>query len=282
MKRQPHHPVTIVYISHLLRKRHRKLVEELGTVLNRHCIRLRELSGAADIWVRDYAPIQRHDGVFVSYTYRPDYLGDCPRLVTDWTTVKGFPETWKVENSGLILDGGNVVMHGRSAIVTEKVLAENPDLSSARVKSRLRDKFDLKSLIMLPAEPGDVLGHADGMIAWAGPNRVLVNDYQTTYPSLHREIVRRLRKSQIEPVLIPYGPSNSRRTIPPATGVYTNLLILPQLVLMPTYGIPLDGKALRHIEVEFSDRPAATVDCSALATKGGSIHCVTSTEISQP
>jgi agmatine deiminase len=143
VKHQPNNPKPAVYVSDLLRKRHRKLVLNLECVLGRHGVELREVTGTTDIWARDYLPIQRHDGVFVSYTYRPDYLRGCPQLVTDWRTVKGLPEAWKVEDCGLILDGGNVVLCDRSAVVTEKVFIENPELSRSQVESRLRDAFHL-------------------------------------------------------------------------------------------------------------------------------------------
>ena len=38
---------------------------------------------AADIWVRDFMPFQRHDGEFVVYCYSPDYLqGKGSRYIT--------------------------------------------------------------------------------------------------------------------------------------------------------------------------------------------------------
>ncbi len=233
------------------------------------------MSGTADIWTRDWAPIQRHDGVFVSYTYRPDYLRGYQGLVTDWRKVTGLPATRKVADSGLILDGGNVVLHEKAAIVTEKVFTENPNLSPARVISRLRDAFHLESLVVIPVEPGDLLGHADGMIAWASSSRVLVNDFRSIQPSLHGEIIRRLRNAGLEPALVPYAPVSSRRSIQPALGVYTNLLILPEVVVIPTYRLVRDDEAVRQIEASFPDCEVLSIDCSAVAREGGAIRCVT-------
>jgi len=224
---------TCVHISASLSIKHRRFTHELRTTLGQVGVELAELSGAADIWARDYLPIQRHDGGFVSFTYSPDYLRNGYRhLITDWSKVSPLPEM-SITDCGLILDGGNVVLQGHSAIVTKKVFSENSHLTEVEVERRLREAFQLDKLIFTPNEEGDIWGHADGMVAWIGPGRVVVNDYRKTYQKLHRDLKSILRNAGIEAIEIPYSPDLRKREIPSAKGNYTNLLILPEIVLLP-------------------------------------------------
>jgi agmatine/peptidylarginine deiminase len=252
-------------------------MRDLRAALKHGQVEIRELAGTADIWVRDYFPIQRHDGKFVSFTYDPDYLRKGYRhLITDWRKVTPLPEKMRVIDCGLVLDGGNVVLQGQSAIVTKKVFTENPQLSHAQVEDRLRNAFELDTLIFIPNEEGDIWGHADGMLAWAGPGHVLMNDYRRIDQKFRREVKRILIRSNINVTEIPYAPDMRPRKIPSAEGTYANLLVLPEIVLVPKYGIPSDQDAAARIAAEFSDRQVVPVDSTSLARKGGAIHCVTS------
>lgn len=42
------------------------------------------LFNTMDVWARDYMPIQLTHDIFISYTYKPDYLQDYPECVTNW------------------------------------------------------------------------------------------------------------------------------------------------------------------------------------------------------
>jgi agmatine deiminase len=275
VKHSPGHVEVTVYVSDWLKERFAKFSRDLADILERHGVGLVEVSGTADQWVRDYFPIQRHDGVFIAYTYQPDYLKGYSHLVTHWKKIRGLPRTWKVEDCGLILDGGNVVLNQRSAILTSKVFTENPALSQRQVEARLRRALQLDTLVVIPPEPGDVVGHADGMVAWTGPDRVILNDYRKIDPAFRLELLARLNGAGIEAVEVPYSPVRSRKSIPPATGNYSNSLILPGVVLVPTYGMPSDDKAMKIVADQFPNRQVLPVACAGIAAEGGSIHCVT-------
>ena len=42
------------------------------------------LYNTLDVWARDYMPFQLTHDVFLSFTYKPDYLQDSPDYVTNW------------------------------------------------------------------------------------------------------------------------------------------------------------------------------------------------------
>jgi len=274
--KNPTNQSTVVYVSAKLGPRHGMFMRDMRQALGQHDIELRALKGARDIWLRDFCPIQRHDGVFVSFTYNPDYLRiGYKHLITDWIKVKPLPEQMKLVDCGLVLDGGNVVLQGRSAIVTKKVFDENPTLSHAEVEKRLRDSLELDQLILIPNEDGDIFGHADGMVAWAGSDHVLMNDYRRLDLMLHRELKKTLMKAGLDVDEIPYVPCFRNGRFPSAEGTYSNLLILPGVVLFPVYGIKADERAMIRIEAVFGNRQVVPIRASSVAREGGCVHCVT-------
>lgn len=265
---------TAVYASDLLSRRHPGLFRQIEEVLSRAGIGLARLQNTRDIWVRDFMPIQRHDGVLVSYTYNPDYLRrGYRRLITDWKKVMPLHSP-EIVDCGLVLDGGNVLPHGPAAIVTDKIFAENPHLSRLQVESRLRDAFELDKLAIIPVEPGDIFGHADGMVAWAGPNLILMNDYRKIDVEFHRRLKSIFFTARLDVVEAPYAPDMRPRETPSASGTYTNLLILPGLVLLPVYGRREDDVAMRQIKADFPGHEVTPVNSAGAAREGGSLHCV--------
>jgi agmatine deiminase len=261
-----------VYVSSLLGRRHPSLFRQIVKVLRRAGMGVARLPNTRDIWARDYMPIQRHDGVLVSYTYDPDYLCCAHRrLITDWKNAMPLhpPE---VVNCGLVLDGGNVLLHGRTAIVTDKIFTENPQLSRRQVESRLREAFELDKLVIIPVEPGDIFGHADGMVAWIGPDRVLMNTYRKIDPGFHRGLKSVLNRARLEMVEVPYVPDMRPREIPSASGTYTNLLILPGIVLLPVYGRREDEVAMCRVKAEYPGQNLTPLNAATVAREGGSLH----------
>jgi agmatine deiminase len=59
----------------------------------------------------------------------------------------------------------------------------------------------------------------------------------------------------------------------PAT--YANFLIINGAVLVPTYQVPQDNKALEILSWIFPERKVIGIDCRALILQHGSLHCVT-------
>jgi agmatine deiminase len=59
---------------------------------------------------------------------------------------------------------------------------------------------------------------------------------------------------------------------------YANFYIANQLVLVPTYRDPNDGKALEILQREFTDRRVVGVDSTELIWGLGSFHCISQQE----
>jgi agmatine/peptidylarginine deiminase len=59
-------------------------------------------------------------------------------------------------------------------ILTDKVVVENPSLSKAKLLSELRELFEIETIIIIPRDPLDFTGHADGMVRFVDEDTVLI------------------------------------------------------------------------------------------------------------
>ncbi len=269
------HDRNVVYVSDQLESRYPSVVRGLHRILAGHRIPLRALRGTKDIWCRDYMPIQVSRGEFVWFRYAPDYLGGDEQLITRPRDVEPIPEIERCEHSGIVVDGGNIVRWGSRCIVTEKVFSENPGLGRQELRGKLQALLRVDDLIVIPREPYDKLGHADGVVQFVDEGTVVVNDYSEVAPRYRKRLTSALRQAGLRWFEIPYAPREGVRDIPPAFGCYVNFLMASGLVVVPSYGIDEDEQARRVIEKIVPASATLQVDCCGPAMEGGSLHCVT-------
>lgn len=269
----------LVYVSDLLVPRFPSLYGGLENILSEHGIGFRVLNGTKDIWIRDYAPIQvDQDGSFVLFRYFPDYLRKGFRhLITNSKEIMaGLPGVRSCEFSDIVLDGGNVVRHHGQAVVTDKIFRENRRMGRAELREELRRLLRVERLIVIPTEPGDVVGHADGVLRFIDDNSVIVNDYRR----LDRSYRRRLREPLVAAGLkleeITYEPDlDDPGDIPSAVGNYVNFFQAGDLIVIPTYGLKADFDAQETLTRAFPAKAIRTLPCRALAEGGGVLNCAT-------
>lgn len=136
-----------------------------------------ELENTRDVWARDYMPVQITVNRFWKYRYNPNYLqSKLNRLtITDFEDVKcdvrnPYYETSK--KSEIIADGGNVIKCDGYVIMTDKVFVEAKNITKRVSWITLRKELGV-DVVIIPRDPADRFGHADGMVRYAGPGRVL-------------------------------------------------------------------------------------------------------------
>ncbi len=223
----------------------------------------------ADVWVRDVAPVRTPLG-WVKSRYRPSY---CPTAQAEYIDERC--RRWyrrlglRPRRLDLVLDGGNVVSDGRSQVViTEQVVRDNPRWSRDSIRRLIIDKMGFWQVCLLPVEPGDPTGHADGAVLWLSPTQLAVS----RLTGLHgREVRRRLREAfpKVELIEVPYEPEGTG-----ATGIYVNALTTRRTLYVPTYGRRSDDEALRVLE-EHSPRGVVPVEMGPIGAMGGSLRCLT-------
>lgn len=130
-----------------------------------------------DIWLRDVAPVITTR--MVKFRYAPSYLPKADRTYLDtrfraWLKQMHF----QYRTSDLVLDGGNLVWNGHATVIlTEHVFKDNPEWSRQEIVSELKYQLNVSHVIIIPAEPGDVLGHADGMVKFINARTLYVSDF---------------------------------------------------------------------------------------------------------
>ena len=134
-----------------------------------------------DIWIRDYAPISlmnNASGVKLTKAiYNPSYGFNT--AIDNNVGMKIFDKFTSNEPNKLLpfkLDGGNVISNGKYVICSEKLFAENYDLTSKDIINYFREHFD-SELIIIPTEPLDIIGHADSLVRFLDEKTVLLPSY---------------------------------------------------------------------------------------------------------
>lgn len=135
------------------------------------------LDGTRDIWCRDYMPIQIGKEVYVGYEYTPDYLATPYNSSFQTNPARINRELGlDVRQSGIILDGGNVVKTSKGIIMVDKVFEENNHISKGTLISRMENYFE-SEIIFMPWDKAEKYGHADGIVREISDGRVLMTNY---------------------------------------------------------------------------------------------------------
>jgi agmatine deiminase len=274
-----------VYLTAAL-ARHPVVFDTMVNELSGAGVEVKLISGTANIWARDFMPLQVGDH-FVKFRYQHDEKR--------WPQLHVPEECWRhigdVRESHIRLDGGNVVRYRDRVLMTEIVFQHNPDCSKVGLIDDLEELLEAE-IILLPVEPEDDLGHSDGLCKWVNQNTVLVNDYNLTWVYEQQEYGRRLREALLAACLwvepFPFGYQSHiisevefRAKYPdgdaygPAVGYYCNFLQTEGLILYPKFGVAKDHDTDLALRKWYPDVTIKGIECIDLAQEGGLLHCVT-------
>jgi agmatine deiminase len=246
----------------------------LKQLLNELKVDFQLLSNTNDIWAVDYMPIQIDHNEFVQFIYRPDYLrGKIWRnTISDGAQI-AHALGIKSRTSDIILDGGNVVRGSNKAVLCDKIVKENVSYSREKLLTILMSTLKVDKLFLIPQQPGDFIGHADGMIRFVDDNTVLVNDFSKEKPAYQKLLKTALLKMGLDYITMPYNPYNNR-TNTHANGIYINYLQMEKLIVLPIFGLKEDEHAVKLMETLFSGYTIATIDSNEIANHGGVLNCI--------
>ena len=264
-----------VYFSSLLPEKCPILNVHLIDALQKRGIPHGYLSGTKDIWCRDYMPIQVNAERFVFFKYTPDYLQDKAGLRIQTNPEDVFQlESNKLKHIlpqsssiNLVLDGGNVVKCDNVIVMTDKVFVENKDKTLAEVERILRDTFQCE-IIFLPWD-GDMCGHSDGIIHYAGNNRVLITNYKDFSRYYYYRYLKILEK-KFEVIPLKY---NAKR-LHARSWAYINFLQIGNMLLVPQLGLEEDKQALEQISKAFPNCDIVGIPALEAVRRGGALNCI--------
>lgn len=274
-----------VFLSQLLLSdsRFTDTCKGLMAILTKHQIPFHFLSGAKDIWCRDYMPIQVTKDRFVQFRYEPSYLKPDPDHYTDPVFVceENGIET---EKSNIILDGGNVVSWSDKVIMTDRFFDENPDyVNKAKLVSDLENQLETE-VIIIPQVKMDYTGHADGMVRFVDATTLVGNHREFEYQYWTEKMNVLLKATGLDYIDIPFFEYHLKTYPLNAIGCYVNFLEVKNLIVIPVFEV--DGnrdKEIKNIfKIIFHDRVVETLNFNEVGYYGGLLNCVTWTVQSDP
>lgn len=268
----------MLYFSSILHSpEYRPAAENLFSALKAHGVKYDLLPNTRDIWMRDFMPVRRKDGKYVSFRYEPTYLNHDVQLRTAFRKdISG--QFWSFDSdfghviySDINLDGGNVVFSPsrETVVISERVLAENPGIARDELTHQLEELLMAK-VILIPALPlaEDMTGHADGMVRFVDEHTVLGNDVPEDN-GLEQEIKKILERHGIRVIDFPYYSSQGIS----AEGCYLNYLETYKHIFLPVFGKDMDQKAIQMANEIFS-KQVVPVRINEIAKEGGCLNCI--------
>lgn len=270
-----------VYISDKLKEFYPSTYTRLTKLFDEMEIEWAEVKDTKDIWIRDYMPIQLSEEHFLVYKYDPDYMKDTgKKYLTDSKTIyKGVLHDCELTDSGIILDGGNVVSCSDYRILTDKVFIENgKELYDMEFCRHIQQVMESKVIYLPwhcdnPENPyADVYGHADGIVKWTGGNTVLMSNHREFHPDEADEIRNRLENAGFEVTEMLFDVPNPNRDF---NWAYINYLRVDDMIIVPTFGIPEDKQALKYIREANPECIVRGFRMRDIVRNGGGLHCIT-------
>lgn len=228
-----------------------------------------------DIWTRDFFPVRPDAPILFRYAAAAQ---GGKQKDADWVQAEflRFAKRHGLEfrRAPWILDGGNVVDNSRDrAIVTDRFLADN-GLDKDHGAAVLREALAVERVAILPADPEDRLGHADGMAAFVASNAVALTRYGGKFQqALERELRAAFPNVRIVELETRFDDDAFDPLYGSAKGIYANATVTDRFIYLPVYGLDTDDAALARIRAA-ADREVVPIDASAVAQMGGSVRCL--------
>jgi len=250
-----------------------------------------------DAWARDHGP-----------TFVTRQVDGCSELAAiDWiyNAWGGKYPPWELDDvvpqkiapllgirlfePGIVLEGGSIDVNGSGTLLTTEACLlnpnRNPHLSRAQIERYLRDYLGVRHILWLGEgiAGDDTDGHIDDLARFVDPATVVTvlesNPRDQNYEPLHAnyERLRQMtdqdgRALRVLTLPMPEPVYYDGQRLPAS---YANFYIANSVVLVPVFGDPHDGEALRRLQQVFPRRRIVGIQARELVWGLGAFHCVT-------
>lgn len=252
-----------------------------------------------DTWARDHGGIavfgpegEKYLYDFVFNGWGLKFASDLDNQITKKIFFDGAfaTDVMCVDMRPFVLEGGSIDSDGAGTLLTTArcltSVNRNEYLSRDEIEKELKSAFGLERVIWLEngsIDGDDTDGHVDIMARFASRDTIIYirceDSSAAEYESLKamEEELKALRTLDGKPYrLIPLPlPPKSYLEDYPLPASYANFLIVNGAVLMPGCGAAEDAVAAAALSEAFPGREIVTIDCSALLSGHGGLHCVT-------
>lgn len=252
-----------------------------------------------DTWARDHGAIsvigengEKYVFDFVFNGWGLKFGADLDNQITKKIFSQGAfaDDVMGVDMRPFVLEGGSIDSDGQGTLLTTTEclcsVNRNEYLEKDEIENELKSAFGLDRVLWL--DSGKIIGddtdsHVDTLARFCSPDTIAyvscsdINDPQYEEFSSMMLQLQSFRTSDGKPyrlVPLPFAdPVYLDGYRLPAT--YANFLILNGAVLVPGTGSPKDEVARQRLQEVFPDREVSVIDCSALLSGHGALHCIT-------
>lgn len=265
-----------LYLADTLPKKYPDFYKRFEKVLIDCSVEFALLPKTKDVWAVDYMPIQIEENRFVRFLYRPSYLikyKTYEKTISDVDTICNEIgiDTFKTD---IVLDGGNVIKTTNKIIMTDRVFIDNPIYERKQLIRELYELLQVDKIYFVPEQPGDYLGHSDGMVRFLNENTVLISDFSREKEWFFRAFEIAIHNTGLDYIKVPYNVYNNKKN-DQANGTFINYLQMKNCVIIPTFGIKEDDDVVKQFETIFTEQTIATIDSNEIANDGGVLNCIT-------
>jgi len=186
-----------------------------------------------------------------------------------------------------ILEGGAIESNGDGLLLTTSKCMLNKnrnDLKKDEITKKLKEYFGVKEVLYLNhgyLAGDDTDSHIDTLARFIDEKTIMYikcedkkDEHYEELKLMEKELGFFAKKLHLKLIPLPFLNAiyykNERL---PAT--YANFLFLNNAILVPTYNVIQDKKALDIFKETFPEREIMAVNCSTLIKQHGSLHCVT-------
>lgn len=252
-----------------------------------------ESTAYGDIWLRDSGPIfvEQTGGLLAQCAefngwggrYLFDGDEDLSLRVATLAKVPG-------QRLPFVLEGGAIESDGEGTLLTTRQCVLNPNrgdgLSETVFEARMRAHYGIKKVLWL----GDGMlndhtdGHVDTVARYVAPGHVVC--MRASGPEDPNKVIFDTIERELREMTDAMGRSLKVTTVPSPGAVhnddgdllavsYVNFVICNGTLIVPTYGLPQDSEVLSTLAGALPQYRVVGSPCSAIATGGGGLHCIT-------
>ncbi len=239
------------------------------------------IGSISDIWLRDFAPVHTPTGNFY-FIYQPSYLDENDAYyIQDSLSEWLFSIDIKANDISLVLDGGNFIYNGiDSAIVTNRILEDNPEFSKNEIIALLKRRLNLEYLAIIPQDPWEPLGHSDGIVTWLTERCLGMAQFEEPFRS---SVLTCLEKELKEVELIGLPNQIKNKTwrgkkdkvrYGDVKGLYVNALTTENAIYVPVFELNVDNVAIETYR-KHAQKEIIPIKMGNETKLGGGIRCLT-------
>lgn len=252
-----------------------------------------------DTWARDHGAIsvwgnagEKYILDFVFNGWGLKFAADLDNQITRQAFASGAfaPDVQYTDMRPYVLEGGSIDCDGAGTLLTTREclcsLNRNEYLTQEQIETRLKQAFGLQRILWL--DHGGIVGddtdsHVDILARFCGPDTIAYtacdDESDENYASLKAMETQLMtfrtldgKPYKLVPLPLPDALYLDDYRLP---GSYANFLIINGAVLIPGADSPKDAVAAARLQQVFPDRKVEIIDCRALLSGHGGLHCIT-------